>query len=260
VSLNIRATPPTIPHVRLPQDHTAGGPPENEEDLTPSQLTFEETNSHVGDAASTQAGDPDAALTQDSTVAEVGDDLGTSSQQSTIDESEEGTTVDIAAPDERTEVEDAVQPNTTDTAVVIAGEEVVGEVHVAAPNGEIAEAEAAAVINGDINQPVQNIAAAEVVTEVGAIGDTQGDNVMQNAVVATAEVVAPPAQQPVNANAESYTPQRWTAEELQRDDPMMQDTTPADQTLISSYGDTIHQNDGRHLDGGIGVAKDRKWQ
>jgi hypothetical protein len=107
---------------------------------------------------------------------------------------------------------------------------------------------------------VQNIAAAEVVTEVGAIGDTQGDNVMQNAVVATAEVVAPPAQQPVNANAESYTPQRWTAEELQRDDPMMQDTTPADQTLISIYGDTIHQNDGRHLDGGIGVAKDRKWQ
>jgi hypothetical protein len=38
----------------------------------------------------------------------------------------------------------------------------------------------------------------------------------------------------------------------------MQDTTPADQELIEIYGDTIHQNDGRHLDGGKGVAKDRK--
>ena len=257
--MNMRATPPSIPHVRPLQNHTVEGPPDDEEDLPPSQLTYEETNSHVGDAASTRAGDPDAALTQDSTVAEVGDDLGSSSQQSTVDEIEEGITVDIAAADVRAEIEETVQPNTTDTAVVITGEEVVGEVHVAAPNGETAEAVAAAVNNGDINQMVHNNAAAEVVTEVAATGDIQGDNVMQNDVDAAAEVVAPPAQ-PADASAESYTPQRWTAEELQRDDPMMQDTTPADQKLISIYGDTIHQNDGRHLDGGIGVAKDRKWQ
>ena len=34
----------------------------------------------------------------------------------------------------------------------------------------------------------------------------------------------------------------------------------ADRRLCSVYGDTIHQNDGAHLDGGIGVAEDAKWQ
>ena len=29
---------------------------------------------------------------------------------------------------------------------------------------------------------------------------------------------------------------------------------------LAVYGDTIHQNDGTHLDGGIGVAEDAKWQ
>ena len=40
----------------------------------------------------------------------------------------------------------------------------------------------------------------------------------------------------------------------------MQDITPADKKLIKVYGDSIHQNDGRHLDGGIGGTEDRKWQ
>ena len=33
-----------------------------------------------------------------------------------------------------------------------------------------------------------------------------------------------------------------------------------DRRLCSIYGNTIHQNDGTHLDGGIGVAEDAKWQ
>jgi hypothetical protein len=36
--------------------------------------------------------------------------------------------------------------------------------------------------------------------------------------------------------------------------------TDADRRLCSVYGDTIHQNDGTHLDGGIGIAEDAKWQ
>ncbi len=60
---------------------------------------------------------------------------------------------------------------------------------------------------------------------------------------------------------EMYIPQHWfLAEELQNGDGEMQDITPADKKLIEVYGDSIHQNDGRHLDGGVGGAEDRKWQ
>jgi hypothetical protein len=44
------------------------------------------------------------------------------------------------------------------------------------------------------------------------------------------------------------------------EDPQLQRLTDADHRLCSIYGDTIHQNDGTHLDGGIGVAEDAKWQ
>ena len=76
--------------------------------------------------------------------------------------------------------------------------------------------------------------------------------------VPTAEVAAD--GQPVVAEVEHYTPLRLTAAEIVQTDPNLQDITPADQKLIDIYGDTIHQNDGRHLDGGIGVSEDRKWQ
>ena len=36
-------------------------------------------------------------------------------------------------------------------------------------------------------------------------------------------------------------------------------TTPADDLLISIYGDHAHDNNGDHLDGGIGVGEDAKW-
>jgi hypothetical protein len=45
---------------------------------------------------------------------------------------------------------------------------------------------------------------------------------------------------------------------VMEDDPKLQTLSRADELLIEVYGDTIHQNDGTHLDGG--VADDRIWQ
>ena len=40
--------------------------------------------------------------------------------------------------------------------------------------------------------------------------------------------------------------------------PNPSENTEADRKLRAVYGDTIHRNDGRHLDGGI--ANDEGWQ
>ncbi len=42
------------------------------------------------------------------------------------------------------------------------------------------------------------------------------------------------------------------------EDSKLQQLTPADERLMDVYGDTIHLNDGTHLDGG--VANDKIWQ
>eukprot|EP00956_Cyclotella_meneghiniana_P025811 scaffold54612_cov72-Cyclotella_meneghiniana.AAC.3 len=47
---------------------------------------------------------------------------------------------------------------------------------------------------------------------------------------------------------------------VMEDDPKLQNLSRADELLLSVYGDTIHLNDGTHLDGGIGAAEDEKWQ
>jgi hypothetical protein len=51
-----------------------------------------------------------------------------------------------------------------------------------------------------------------------------------------------------------------TEDELRTANPLLQSFTGADRKLHGVFGDTIHHNDGRHLDGGIGEDKDRKWQ
>jgi len=58
----------------------------------------------------------------------------------------------------------------------------------------------------------------------------------------------------------TFFPRHCTDAELRAEDPQLQRLTDADRRLCSVYGDTIHQNDGTHLDGGIGVAEDAKWQ
>jgi len=57
-----------------------------------------------------------------------------------------------------------------------------------------------------------------------------------------------------------FLPRHCTDAELRAEDPRLQRLTDAGRRLWSVYGDTIHQNDGTHLDGGIGVAEDAKWQ
>ena len=54
---------------------------------------------------------------------------------------------------------------------------------------------------------------------------------------------------PPAAEGECYTPRIWNAENINQADPLLQTITPADERLITVYGDTIHQNDGSHLDG-----------
>ncbi len=51
-----------------------------------------------------------------------------------------------------------------------------------------------------------------------------------------------------------------TEDELRTNNPLLQSFTGADRKLHGVFGDTIHHNNGRHLDGGIGEDEDRKWQ
>jgi hypothetical protein len=61
-------------------------------------------------------------------------------------------------------------------------------------------------------------------------------------------------------NIAQFLPRHCTEAELRAEDPQLQWLTDANRRLCSVYGNTIHQNDGTHLDSGIGVAKDAKWQ
>ncbi len=49
-------------------------------------------------------------------------------------------------------------------------------------------------------------------------------------------------------------------DELWTNDPLLQIFTGADWKLHGVFGDTIHHNNGRHLNWGKGEDKDRKWQ
>jgi hypothetical protein len=57
-----------------------------------------------------------------------------------------------------------------------------------------------------------------------------------------------------------FLPRHCTDAELRAEDPRLQRLTDANRRLCSVYGNTIHQNDGTHFDGGIGIAEDAKWQ
>ncbi len=66
--------------------------------------------------------------------------------------------------------------------------------------------------------------------------------------------------EPQEAPRALVEPRFYTEEELRQGDIRLQTLTAADRMLIQVYGDTIHANDGTHLDGGVGVANDRAWQ
>jgi len=70
-----------------------------------------------------------------------------------------------------------------------------------------------------------------------------------------------PSTVPPTNGPNAHTPRvPWTEDEHRTGDLLLQSFTGVDQKLHSVFGDTIHHNDGRHLDGGIGEDKDRKWQ
>jgi hypothetical protein len=48
--------------------------------------------------------------------------------------------------------------------------------------------------------------------------------------------------------------------QLRAIDPKLQQFTDADRRILGLYGDSCHQNDGTHMDGGIGHGADLKWQ
>ncbi len=87
--------------------------------------------------------------------------------------------------------------------------------------------------------------------------EAPGDGLHQPLLAAAAAAATAAHQE---AKSENYKPQSWTAAELAQGDPHLQALSPADRMLIGAYGDTIHQNDGTHLDGGIGGVADRLWQ
>jgi hypothetical protein len=85
---------------------------------------------------------------------------------------------------------------------------------------------------------------------------------------ADARVTAPPGNavngkgdNPPTIGPNAHTPCMPRIEdELWTDNPLLQIFLGADLKLHGIFGDTIHHNDGRHLDRGIGEDKDRKWQ
>ncbi len=141
----------------------------------------------------------------------------------------------------------------------------------AAPIGDIAQGKANAVNSGDNNPLVQLTVAADAIAEASTnnAGNRGTDQLHSDGIVVTGEADTPPPVVPtaeVAANGqpatamEHYTPLRMTADQIVQSDPKMQDIKPADQKLIDIYGDTIHQNDDQHLDDGIGVGENKKWQ
>jgi hypothetical protein len=75
-----------------------------------------------------------------------------------------------------------------------------------------------------------------------------------------AEGDAPPAGGNVQGAHGHFMPRTFTKEELHEADPRLQQLTTADRGLLGIFSNTIHLNDGTHLDGGIGATEDAMWQ
>jgi hypothetical protein len=95
----------------------------------------------------------------------------------------------------------------------------------------------------------------------GAVGGEDACAYAPTAMAGTvAEGDALPASGDVQGAHGHFMPRTFTEEELHKADPRLQRLTAADWRLLGIFGDTIHLNDGTHLDGGIGAAEDAKWQ
>jgi hypothetical protein len=88
------------------------------------------------------------------------------------------------------------------------------------------------------------------------MGDTDAQVTVPSKNAVNGEGDNPPT---VGPNAHTPCVPR-TKYELWTNDPLLQIFTGAEQKLHGVFGDTIHHNDGRHFNWGIGEDKDRKWQ
>jgi hypothetical protein len=67
------------------------------------------------------------------------------------------------------------------------------------------------------------------------------------------------AEAPPTVKGAMHTPLLWMVDDIHQSDLLLQAIMPTNQMFIRVYGDTIHQNDGMHLDGGIGMDEDWLW-
>ena len=79
---------------------------------------------------------------------------------------------------------------------------------------------------------------------------TRTDLPEEDAGGSTATQLTSEATAPIN-QAPFSTPRTLTSDEIMSEDAKVQQLTAADNRLISVYGDTIRQNDGLHLHGGV---------
>jgi hypothetical protein len=95
----------------------------------------------------------------------------------------------------------------------------------------------------------------------GAIGDVVApDNATPAMAGVAPECNTPPAGSFVQGAHGHSLPSTFTEAELHEVDLQLQQLTTADRRLLGIFGNTIHLNNGTHLDGGIGAAEDAKWQ
>ncbi len=124
----------------------------------------------------------------------------------------------------------------------------------------IAAATALAVANPYLNS-ARGMAADTGRADGGALGGVDACAYAPTATAGTAtEGDAPPAGGNVQGPHGHFMPCTFMEEELHKADLRLQRLTAADRQLLGIFGNTIHLNDGTHLNGGIGAAENAKWQ
>ncbi len=98
-----------------------------------------------------------------------------------------------------------------------------------------------------------------------AVGGTVGEAGATGAATAVSASTAvavkdAPAGSNVQGSCGHSVPCSYTEDKLHKADLHLQRFTHADLWLLGIFGNTIHQNDGTHLNSRISIAKDVKWQ
>ena len=116
-----------------------------------------------------------------------------------------------------------------------------------------------------VANPYTNAAGGTAAGTVGVVGGAAGATVAPNNITPAAAGAAavggePPTDGDLQGARGHFTPRTFMEDELLGADPCLQQLTGADRRLLGIFGDIVHLNNGTHLDGGIGVDEDKKWQ